>query len=285
MKAVLENINQSLNTSFKAATYHNKDFGSCKTTGWHVHPEYEIVFVKNGSGMMEIDNKVRHYEDGTLLLLGPNIPHIGFGNNEKEDNLEVVIQFRETFLTEKLLQFPECRSLLKLQHLAKKGVIFHDEIHKALSERFESFERIKATEQLSHLVVILDTMAKTSKYNFVSERLVPYDFNSDELQRLQLIFDHINNNYHRPLSTKDIADQVGLTTNSFCRFFKKVTQQSFIQFLNDYRIRKAVELFNDQNLSVTQVMYRCGFNDASYFSKQFKKHQLITPTEFLQRTA
>ena len=68
-----------------------------------------------------------------------------------------------------------------------------------------------------------------------------------------------------------MAEIVGLTTNSFCRFFKKVNQKSFVQFVNEFRINKAIEMMNLNYSSIFETMYACGFNDPSFFNRQLKK--------------
>lgn len=59
-----------------------------------------------------------------------------------------------------------------------------------------------------------------------------------------------------------------------------MTHQNFIQFVNEFRIRKAIELFHQKQYSVSEVMYKCGFADASYFAKLFKKYTNKTPSKF-----
>ena len=107
-------------------------------------------------------------------------------------------------------------------------------------------------------------------------------FKRDDILRLEMVFDYINNQYTQHISVEKIADKLGFTPNSFCRFFKKMTQKKFIGFVNEFRIQKAVELFNASNSSVSEVMFQSGFNDASYFTRQFKKHQGITPSEYVK---
>jgi AraC-like DNA-binding protein len=61
-----------------------------------------------------------------------------------------------------------------------------------------------------------------------------------------------------------------------------MTNKRFIGFVNEFRTQKAIELFNEANSSISDVMFRSGFNDASYFSKQFKKYQGTTPSAYVK---
>ena len=282
MKATLEKIDFGINSSFKVSSYTDKDPESCEVTGWHIHPEYELVYIKNGSGRLRIDHYSKNYKNGALLFLGPHIPHIGFGNNEREDNLEVVIQFGTHFVSDQIAQFPEFKSIQKLIKQAKRGYIFQEGVKNKLSPFFEKFDVLSKTEKLINLLQILDQLSREEAFECVYTSVDNINLNSEDVKRLQLIFDYINTNYHNSFSTKDVADLVGLTTNSFCRYFKKLTNQSFIKFVNEFRIRKAVELLQSPSITVSEIMYQCGYTDLSYFSKQFKKIKGVAPSVYLK---
>ena len=69
---------------------------------------------------------------------------------------------------------------------------------------------------------------------------------------------------------EEIADKVSMTVPSFCRYFKKMTSKTFIQFVNEYRLVHASKLLAEQNMSITEVCFACGFNNFSHFNKSFK---------------
>ena len=122
MKPIYENINIAIDSSLKVATYRHGE--TCELSNWHIHPEYELVYVKNGSGKLRIGNKTDYYEDGVLVFLGPDIPHIDFSNKDYPDNLEVVIQFGRDFVDEKLSIFPEFREIKTLMNNSRGVLLF-----------------------------------------------------------------------------------------------------------------------------------------------------------------
>ncbi|MGB5822125.1 MAG: AraC family transcriptional regulator [Saonia sp.] len=283
MKPIYENIDVGINTSLKIATYVHGD--ACELTNWHIHPEYELVYIKNGKGTLRIDTRTLSYNDGALLLLGSNIPHADFGNKDYKDNLEVVIQFRKDFVEEKLKVFQEFKGIAELIQRSKKVLVFNNEIKRKLSDHFESFDKLNDSAKLINLLAILENLSETSDYESIlgSGKLSKYKTN--DIDRLEGIFEYVNENFGDHIDAKGLAKHIGLTTNSFCRFFKKMTDQTFIQFLNEFRIRKAIELFDENLFSVSEVMYRCGYNDASYFAKQFKKYQGFAPSYYRHQKA
>jgi YesN/AraC family two-component response regulator len=62
--------------------------------------------------------------------------------------------------------------------------------------------------------------------------------------------------------------------------FKKYTKTSFITYINELRIKKALELLKDTDLSIKDIAQRVGYNNLNYFYKNFKTVTGITPGIF-----
>lgn len=281
MNPIYENIDVAINRSLKDETYRHSN--SCETTNWHIHPEYELVYIKNGNGLLRIGSFTTTYTDGVLLFLGPNILHGDFGNKEFIDNSEVVIQFPKNFVEEKLMVFPEFKKFKKLIKISNKGILFNRETKNELAPIFEQFNANNEVQKLINLLIILDKLSDTIHFKTILAEHHIVTHKVTDVKRLETIFQYINEHYKEHIRIEILAKEIGLTKNSFCRFFKKMTHKTFVQFLNEFRIRKAVDLFNTNTTSVAEVMYSCGFNDPSYFTKQFRKHQKVTPSIFLRQ--
>ncbi|MEZ4811779.1 MAG: AraC family transcriptional regulator [Allomuricauda sp.] len=280
MKPMFESINLEANASLTINTYRNEDY--CESAGWHIHPEYEMVYVKNGSGLLHIGHKKRTYSNGVLVFLGGNIPHADFGNKDYKDNLEVVIQFKKEFFEKKLAVFPELSNIKDLIKESRHILVFDSRTHQLFGKDFNCFCGLDNQGKLVKFLSILDELSKKGTYESLFDSISLDNFRKDEIQRLEETFNYVNNNYNKNISVSEIASQLGLTPNSFSRFFRKLTSRRFIDFVNEFRTVKAAELFSSANLTITDVMYRSGFNDASYFSRQFKKYQGTTPYNYLK---
>lgn len=276
MKAKFERINLSSNTSLQVSKF-DKDV-QCGHLDWHLHSEFEIVYVRNGEGCIKIDNSENKYTDGTLICIAPNIPHMGFGNETFEDHMEIVIQFGEGFINHKLRAFPEFAPVVKLLNQSKRGIIFDQEVKNENAALFEKLPLASPGKRLLLVIEILDNLSKTEKYH----TCLDYDISNapKDSQRISFVLDYLNANYDAEISTRSISEQIGLTPNSFCRMFKKITKKTFLEFVNEYRIQKAALLLENSDENISGVMYRCGYNDLSYFSKQFKKIKGLTPSAY-----
>lgn len=282
MKAVFETIDTTIGSSLKVATYNSGN--TCNSIGWHIHREHELVYIKNGSGNLRIDALNEPYENGTIVLLGGNIPHhADLSNAEKTDNLEVVVQFDDAFITKKLEVFPEFKSIVSLLGQSNKVMIFKRKAVEEVSMYFEKFQKLEnPQEKLINLLTILSKLSQSKAYYtlFDHATLRP---RSDEVNKLEKVFEFVNYNFPNQISIHEVASTIGYTPNSFCRFFKKHTKTKFIDFLNEFRIRKSEILLNNPNTSISAAMYSSGFNNPSYFSRQFKKFRGVTPSEYRKR--
>ena len=281
MKPIYESIIPDTNTSFKVETYGYES--NCVTAGWHIHPEYEIVYVKNGAGVLRIANKSYPYKNGVLVFLGGNIPHSDFGNHDNKNGKEVVVQFSKEFVDQKLVLFPELSSIKRLIERSKYALVFDNETKAYLSSYFEQFNQLDNQGKFINLLSILNHLSIQENYSRLLHYGIPYEFREKETHRLESIFEYINAHYDKKITVKAIAEKVGLTPNSFSRFFKKVTNKTFIDFINEFRIRKAMDIFNQEHMSITEVMYLSGFSSPSYFTKQFVKYQKMTPSTYLKK--
>ncbi len=91
---------------------------------------------------------------------------------------------------------------------------------------------------------------------------------------------YIEENYAKELSLDDTARQVNISPYYFSRLFKSTTGISFIEYLTEYRIKKAKEFMENPRYSIKEICSKCGYTDPNYFSRIFKKYEGVTPTEY-----
>ncbi|WP_239619303.1 response regulator [Cohnella mopanensis] len=82
------------------------------------------------------------------------------------------------------------------------------------------------------------------------------------------------------LSLQDAAEHVRVSPSHLSKVFSQETDQTFIEYLTQTRIRKAMELLQATNDKSYEIAYQVGYNDAHYFSNLFKKMTGMTTREF-----
>ena len=94
---------------------------------------------------------------------------------------------------------------------------------------------------------------------------------------------YMNENYASKLSLEEIAAMCNLSKSEFCRCFKRITRQTAFEYLMGLRIRKSIQLLEENGLSVTEAAQNTGFSNSSYYTKIFRRYMGCTPREYLRR--
>lgn len=97
---------------------------------------------------------------------------------------------------------------------------------------------------------------------------------------VRTVLRYIEEHYTDSIRLEDAALLVSLNPAYLSNIFKKETGENFVDYLNSFRIEHAKAKLKDSNLSVNEIAYSVGFQDARYFSKLFKKYVGITPKDY-----
>ena len=92
--------------------------------------------------------------------------------------------------------------------------------------------------------------------------------------------DYVHKNYFKQITIDDICDKFKINKCYFCYMFKKETGQTFINYLNNYKIEKSKNLLENTNMTLLDISLEVGFNNQSYYSTIFKKYTNMTPLEY-----
>jgi AraC-like DNA-binding protein len=100
-------------------------------------------------------------------------------------------------------------------------------------------------------------------------------------KRIKFIKEYILNNYDKNLNLKDLAQMVNLNHIYFGKLFKECTGLSLNSYIQKIRINSAENLLLNNEFTVSETAYHCGFNDIYYFSKVYKKYKGYPPSKSL----
>lgn len=101
--------------------------------------------------------------------------------------------------------------------------------------------------------------------------------------QLKQVVEFIEKNYASPITLQELSASVSMSPKYFCRFFSEMTHQTPMDYLNRQRIEQACCQLATTDDSITEIAYRNGFNDLSYFIRTFKKYKGITPGKYKRR--
>jgi len=97
---------------------------------------------------------------------------------------------------------------------------------------------------------------------------------------MEIALAFIEAHFDEPLSLDDVSSACGMSRFHFARIFKAHTGSPFKTFLNQRRIRRAKELLEHREMSITETCFEAGFNDLSYFDRTFQRLEGMTPSAY-----
>lgn len=125
---------------------------------------------------------------------------------------------------------------------------------------------------------LFDFLIKIQK--FTQERHSPTT--TGQYQRLAPVIAHLEANFSQPLVLDELAAMIDISPQYLCTLFKNVTGNRPALYVNQLRLNKAKEMMLLQpELTIAQVAKYVGFDSPSYFSAVFKKHETLTPGQFI----
>ncbi|WP_299528877.1 AraC family transcriptional regulator [Ulvibacterium sp.] len=251
-----------------------------KNNSWHYHPEIELVYVNGGSGKRQIGSHVSYYGNGDLILIGSNLPHCGFTNALTGNESETVIQMKADFLGNDFFNIPEMKKIQSLFEIAQGGIAFSGKTKRKIGEKMEILEYQGDFQRLLSILNILNELAISQDFKVLNAEGFSMKTEVKDNDRINKVFNHVKANFKEEISLDDMADLVSMTVPSFCRYFKKITNKTFVQFVNEYRLVHASKLLAEKPMSITDVCFESGFNNFSHFNKQFKAFTGQNPSEY-----
>ncbi len=132
---------------------------------------------------------------------------------------------------------------------------------------------------LIHIEILL-LISKSEEYKTIGQEVLFHPENGCNEKRISKVYKFTMDNFHQQITIDEVAAIVGLTKESFCRFFKIVTRKSYIQYLIEYRVANACKLLLGSDYSIKEIAYKCGYENLSNFHHQFKKITQISPVQF-----
>lgn len=278
MRTELELIRPDANSSFRLL--HNPRLNHLFY--WHFHPAYELVYIDGASGTRHVGDHTSRYEESDLVLIGSNIPHLNFDYGVQTDYEKVVLQMQPSFTQHIFSAVPELKGISQLFEKAQYGIAFTGVTKQEVGERLKQFHLLNPFQQFLEAIALFQLLAESSDTVLLHDAPYVNQYNEKEQERLRGIYAFIDQHYQRKIGVEEVAARCNLSKAAFCRYFKKTTANTFVGFLNQYRISQAKRLLLSGK-NVSETCYACGFESLSYFNRTFKKITKENPLAFKQR--
>ncbi len=256
----------------------------------HFHPEYELKYINQSKGIRFIGDNVENFQEGDLVLLGPNIPHYWNNDPVYSKNCDIrasafLVMFSENFLGKEFFLLPEMAPIKELLNKAKGGIFFPDQDKSGISGKLKNLISCEGPLKIMILLDILTDLAKSEirpmlTKTFVAE-LPLLNYSDYSVKRLNKVHEYVLANFQNKIHIHEVAQIANMSTFAFCKYFKKSTIKTFMTFLCELRICHAKKLLiQEENLAISDICFASGFDNLSNFNRKFKEIIHMTPKEF-----
>ncbi|WP_240755219.1 AraC family transcriptional regulator [Pedobacter sp. SYP-B3415] len=248
----------------------------------HNHEEMELNLILDASGAKRIvGDHIDEIGNHELVFVGSNLPHGWFNHNCRSREIrEFTVQFHKDFIDESFLRRNQLSQIRKMFEQAKQGILFSKETVEEITPRILALVDQRGFGSILELLSILHALSNSKNYRTLSDASFTnekYNFNS---RRIEKVFEYMNANFHKLISLADVAKVANMPEASFSRFIKKRTGYSFIDSLNEIRLGHVSRMLIDTTHSVSEIAFKCGFNNMANFNRTFKSKKGCTPKEF-----
>ena len=249
---------------------------------FHWHKEWEIIHVLEGTFTAHADDAVFVAHPGDTVLIRDGMLHGGTPENCVYEcflfdlhglfrNLDMVKKYLRPVYRQQILpeifypaaQTPQVKDMIRnLTHA-----------YNAKSSQQNPLELIVISCISQLFAFILQNEYYTDSPVDLAERPHKIDLIKSVLEYTEL-------HYASPITLNDLANVAGMNPKYFCRFFRSITHQTPIEYVNMYRIEKAAQMLHSTRLPITDICMESGFNDSSNFIKVFRKYKGMTPMQY-----
>ncbi|MFS4492548.1 helix-turn-helix domain-containing protein [Maribacter sp. 2308TA10-17] len=278
MKIQLETINPASKSPFRLL--HDPKLNHLFY--WHFHPEFELVYIEGANATRHVGNHISQFTSSDLVLIGSNIPHLNFDHGVTTSYRKEVLHIKPFFKDNFIAQMPELQSLERLLELSKYGLAFSGSTKKEVGELLKELHLLPPFEFFMQSITILKKLAQSKEFELLHTKPYKNRYSKKEQERIRQIYALIDERYQNKITVDEVAELCNLTKPAFCRYFKKATGNTFVSFLNQYRISQAKRLLL-MGKNISETCYECGFESLSYFNRTFKKVTEENPSEFKKR--
>lgn len=252
-------------------THHIQTRGEYFNSHWHEH--LEIHYIRQGSGYFRLDQEKYPIAPGTAVIANSNVLHQGVCETLPLVDDRIIFSISD-ISPELGAQNPVFQSVVSGDAVIDR--IFAQLLTEWQDKQIGYKQSCKAlvTELLVHLyrhyVVELLTKEDSIRRKKIQERL-------------NQVLVYIDFHYGEPIGNQELADMVYLSKDRFEHFFRENMGMPPLQYINQLRLKKALGLMQQENLTITDIAQMVGFNDYNHFGRQFRKFYGCTPNEMKRK--
>jgi|SRR5690625_797399 len=252
---------------------------------WNFHPEFEIHLITASTGRWIIGNEIGTFTPGHLVIVGPHVPHDWISDirdGEYVPNRDIVLHFREEWITCCMEVMPELHDLKSLLQNASKGIEFFGKTAMNATRELLAIGASAGTERIQHIFALLNILntAPEEEHAMILQRELPLIHNAEAAVVVNTAIEYIFANISGTIRISKAAALAGMSQSAFSRFFKAASGHTFTDMVRKLRLTEACRLLEYTNKPIASIAREVGYTNLSNFNRQFKANYKQTPSDY-----
>ena len=278
-EGLLNGIMNNLKNKRLADVFRFVSFCPFETFGPHRHLRIEINYVKKGNCILHLENESVTFGENEMMIICSNVEHtfeagsVGTTLMQLEFLPDIFSRFESAVkegenALHSVTIFSEENRLIKIVNNVRIMQAVQRIVHEMNQKN--SYYRYLVVMYYAELLLLI--------YRYMDESYLPLCTN----ESLKKAIAYIRMNYRTDISIVDVAAHAGVGARYLRKLFARYLNLSPLDYLNQLRINRAIELLKNTDMSIKEVCFVCGFKSPQYFSRVFKQQMEITPREVVR---
>lgn len=249
----------------------------------HWHDDIELILILTGQMRYNVNGDVVLLNQGEGIFVNSRQLHFGFSLEKQECEFLCILLHPLLLCSSRTLE-QRCVSPLLSDdtvpfcHLKPETVWGRDvlaAIQNLYEIRNDPLSELKIQRDFLDIWIHLcENVSSVSKAKPASNQ---------NLSVLKNMISFLNDNFSEKLKLGEIANAGGVGKTSCCTIFKRYINKTPTEYLTELRLRKAIELLKNTDMTILEISYTVGFSSASYFAETFRKFYGRSPKVYRQQ--
>jgi YesN/AraC family two-component response regulator len=257
----IEGSREIFNISRRKMTQHH---------GKHVHGFFEILYLSSGERCFFINDRTFTMKEGDLIFIQPNILHRA--TSEGYPDCEgVLLYFHEQFLDSGRSLSSILTNLFANENIyIQLSLSERARVEELFSQMLQEFQQKQTGYTLALQSLSLQLLIFLCRY-LESHQAVAVEHPSPMHEKVSEIARYINAHYSEDLSLELLAQQFYISPSYLSKVFKRVTNFTFVEYLNNVRVKEAKRLLMESRKKIIGIAEEVGFGSITHFGRVFKE--------------
>lgn len=234
---------------------------------WHEH--VELIYVLEGEAIFEVNQMEVCAHKGDFIVANSNDLHSIYCTGKRMKDMVIIFEMDKISKT-----------------LAGKNALFNSYIQndeiigEYIQGLCEEFTGKKSESRLMCKGLVYMLIAHLTRHHAVAileeKNMVK---RAKKLERINVVLDYVEKHYPEILSNTELARLIHVSENHFYYLFREIVGVAPHQYVNELRLKKAMNLLINGDYTLTQVAEKTGFTDYNNFGRKFKEYYGYPPSK------